>query len=95
MSESNANRDLADTARMRGLDALRDDPLEDTQRLGVTMRRSRSHEAECMNKGWEPRERRKLSTVGARAPETMTARDVVSERDQSAIESGVWPRYEP
>lgn len=41
------------------------------------------------------RERRKRSTTGARAPKTWTANDVVSERDQSAIEAGVWPVYTP
>ena len=44
MSERNANRDLADTARMRSLDALRDD-LERTQPMPVIARHIRSTEA--------------------------------------------------
>lgn len=70
MSESDANRDLADTARMN-VEALRHDPLENTQRMDVADRRKRAHE------GWrakfprdpDTRERRKPSTVGMRAPQ--------------------------
>lgn len=36
------------------------------------------------------RERRKPASVGARAPETPRG-----ERDQSAIEAGVWPVWTP
>lgn len=38
------------------------------------------------------RERRKPTSVGARAPETATS---VAERDQQAIEAGIWPVYTP
>lgn len=41
------------------------------------------------------RERRKPQTVGARATETPRPAEVMSERDQSTIEAGIWPVYTP
>lgn len=38
------------------------------------------------------RERRKPSSVGQRAPETVAK---VAERDQTQIEAGIWPKYTP
>jgi hypothetical protein len=41
------------------------------------------------------RERRKPSTAGQRAPETLRPSEVRGERDQLAIEDGTWPKYTP
>jgi hypothetical protein len=71
MSESDANRDLADTARMRGLATLQRDPLEDTQPMPVADRRMRQWDAKAlriMSQADEARERRKPATVGLRKP---------------------------
>lgn len=66
-SETGAHRALADTARMRGLDALRPDPLEDTQRMNAAERaNARNHGAALHASRELPRERRKPSTVGER-----------------------------
>lgn len=81
MSESDANRDLADTARMRGIEPLPPDPLEDTQRMDVDARRTRQREATLQSMAQWPglymqvvgrvtRERRKPNTVGERQPGT-------------------------
>lgn len=103
MSESDANRALSDTARLRvmtdqqlrrSIQFGRDpcpirDPLEDTQRMDVHDRRRRLREAVEA-----PRERRKPATVGARQAASH-ARDVFADRQQELIEAGIWPRYEP
>lgn len=86
MSESDANRDLVDTTRLRALDWARtlraDDPFEDTQRMEVCQRRDRQREAtlQSMAHGWvldeghkllaKLRERRRPRTVGQRQPGT-------------------------
>lgn len=50
----------------------------------------RKMEARVMHGAHINRERRKPASVGARAPETPRG-----ERDQSAIEAGVWPVWTP
>lgn len=65
MSEHDANRGLADTARLN-VEALRHDPMEDTQRMPICHRRDRAWEGNMMHA--ETRERRKPSTVGQREP---------------------------
>jgi hypothetical protein len=58
MSESDANRAMNDTARMR----LQPDPLEDTQRMPVADRRYRQADARYLHahpqilRGWQWRE---------------------------------------
>jgi len=92
MSEHDANRDLAHTARMRALAAIdpMHDPLEDTQRMPVHERRERAREAVA-----GPRERRKPSTVGERETRNAVenARDIFADRQQELIEAKLWPQY--
>ncbi|MGB8840327.1 MAG: hypothetical protein WCC64_04585 [Aliidongia sp.] len=55
MNESDANRAMTDTARLR----LLPNPLEDTQRMPVHARRNRQHEAIAQyarGAGWQWRE---------------------------------------
>lgn len=97
MSESDANRALTNTARIRALCLCGDtmsgcpahprDPLEDTQRMDVHDRRRRLREAVEA-----PRERRKPSTVGERQAAS-TARDIFADRQQELIEAKLWPAY--
>lgn len=103
MSEHDANRALADTARLRALP----DPLEHTQRMPAHARRLRQVEARLATLGISTdaevkaahshilRERRKPSTVGTRDERTAAehARDVIADRQQELIEAGIWPQY--
>lgn len=76
--------------------------LEATQPMPVAARRLASNQAANQHLMGHTlpesirieRERRKPSTIGVRAPETHRL-DTVSERDQSAVESGTWPVYTP
>jgi len=71
MSESDANRMLSDTARVRVLP----DVLEDTQRMPVDDRRKRMAQAYGLHTAFRNghdvpgRERRRPHTVGERRPE--------------------------
>lgn len=105
MSESDANRALSDTARLRTLvvdwehpifpSHMNCDPLEDTQRMDVHDRRRRAKLGALIHEeAVKPRERRKPATVGARQAASH-ARDVFADRQQELIEAGIWPRYEP
>ena len=91
MSESDANKHLADTARLRVLCDLEParDPLEDTQRMDVYDRRRRRTEATTL------RERRKPATIGERNVQNAveTARDIFADRQQELIEAKLWPQY--
>jgi hypothetical protein len=83
MSEHDAHNGLADTARMLRLDALRPDPLEDTQPMTVLERRTAQSEARDMSIPDDPdapRERRKPSTVGERDPQRLADSDPEGHR---------------
>jgi hypothetical protein len=89
-NETGAHQALADTARMRGLDALRDDPLELTQPLSAPIRRHRAWEGKLLGAQLTPRdpvrERRKPSTVGERQPLVIMSRKVSAAEAQR-----IWP----
>ena len=93
MSEHDANKALADTARMRfaRCDGTMADPLEATQPMTILARRMTCEEARRLY----PRERRKPSTVDERETRAAVevARDVFAARQQQMIEEGIWPVY--
>lgn len=107
MSESDANKHLSDTARLRTVDGAafpyrcafhaiaHDGTCPHCDPLEDTQRmevHDRRRRAREAVEG--PRERRKPSTVGERQAGA-TARDIFADRQQELIEAGVWPRYEP
>lgn len=107
MSESDANRALSDTARLRMIDGAafpyrcafhmvaHDGTCPKCAPLEDTQRMDVHDRRRRLREAVEaPRERRKPATVGARQAASH-ARDVFADRQQELIEAGIWPRYEP
>lgn len=106
MSESDANKHLASTARMRRLAEFRcafhmvahngtcpecEPPTRDPLEDTQRMDVYDRRRRQAEAVG-KPRERRKPSTVGARQAAD-TARDIFADRQQELIEAKLWPQY--
>lgn len=108
MSESDANKSLADTARMRRLAEFRcafhltvhngvcpecEPPTHDL--MEDTQRMDVYDRRRRRDEATTLRERRKPSTVGERQTRNAVeaARDIFADRQQELIEAKLWPQY--